>query len=164
MANHRPTKPIEGYPVAELPPAPAVEPTIAAPLPAPARSPAAMAQLRFVDPGSMGATVRLDHPFELDGRIVETIDLRRLSVAEVGAIMDGLGDDDPLDPFDFFSVMTGLPAAVLRGLADDDGAEVLRLGRPLLPRFVRQAAFGEASPTGASALGDGSPSQPHATS
>lgn len=161
-ANHRPDRPLASYPDAprqELPPAGLPGEAEAQP-PTPREAPGRpVAELRFLDVGAIRETVPLTYPFELDGLEVHDVTLRRLSVAEVGSLMDGFGPDDPFDIWDFLAVMSGLPAPVLRGLVDDDGAEVLARGRPLLPRSVR-LIFGMAETAierPASGTGAGSP-------
>lgn len=143
MAQHRPTKPIGSYPDANMPPPPPIgAPGEEAPEPksevAPASAaPAERAVLQFLDPAALTVDVPLDFPFRYDGRDVRSIILRRLCVAEVGALMAKFGEDGRFDVFDFFAAMSDLPAAVLRGLIDSDGTEVLAKARPLLPRSVQ---------------------------
>lgn len=159
-----PTKPMESYPVADpselpLPPPPGAEgepgAAPAAPVERQARA-AEMAVLQFLDPAAIEREVPLSFPFMHEGREVRDIRIRRLAVAEVGAIMERHGAEDPVDLYEFYEVMCGLPAAVLRGLIDDDGYEVLNVARPLLPRFAERMFFGQTSAPG----GVAQPAQP----
>lgn len=156
---HRPTKPIETYPDAELPALPpaAIPGEAAATATAAAPEPKAfeVAALRFLDPGAVSAFVDLEFPFEWDGREVRTVKIRRLATAEVGAVMAAIPDGEDYDVWVFVAAMTDLPASVLRGLIEDDGAEVLVKARPLLPRKVAAVFY---SPT--SAPGGPTPSPP----
>lgn len=68
--------------------------------------------------------------------LVEEIHVRRLTVGEVGAIMDRRSTDAP-DLFDIYEVMTGVPASVLRGLEANDGDAMAGVCFDFLPRFLR---------------------------
>ncbi|GJD93348.1 hypothetical protein [Methylobacterium iners] len=154
-ANHRPTRPLSEYPTAELPPPPpegalgeaasATLPTAAEPPP-----PAEVAILRFLDPGSISKEVPIRYAFEWEGREVRSIQVRRLAVAEVGAVIAAMPEGMPYDLYLFLAAMTGLPAPVLRGLIDDDGAELLAAARPFLPRIVEEMFYSPSSAPGAS--------------
>lgn len=61
--------------------------------------------------------------------------LRRLTVGEVGDLIDGL--PDTYDNYDIYAFMCGQPAAVLRGLVDVDGEKVAGVGYDFLPRLFR---------------------------
>lgn len=138
------------YPRADLPELPPSG-ALGEPAPAaakPVRPPAAIAALHFLDPDAVRTVVPLRFPFTLDGADVREVTIRRLAVGEVGRIVEGLGEDDPLDLYDFYAAMTGLPASVLRGLLDDDGAEVADAARPLLPRLAEAVFFSRISGTG----------------
>lgn len=162
MPDHRPDKPLESYPEAELPPVPpegarGEAPAVAAaPIAAPAPRPEA-ARLDFLDPAAMTADVAFVYPFRLDGREVRGCTIRRLTTAEVGAVIEAIPEGEAYDLYAFVSAMTDLPAPVLRGLIDDDGAEVLERARPFLPRAVAAIFYSPISESGA-----GSPSPPPA--
>lgn len=94
--------------------------------------------------------VPLEYPFEhpLLGRVDE-ITVRRLSVGEVGDMLDERPDDMP-DLFDIYERMTGIPAAVLRGLVDVDGEAVSGVCFNFLPRLYRPILSAVSSSTSAS--------------
>jgi hypothetical protein len=99
-----------------------------------ARDKAEVAQLEFLsDETRRLAEVPLAHPFRHDGREIHTIQIRKLTVAEVSQIT--LGSNFGL--YDIYAVMTNLPAAVLRGLMDDDGEAVINKAYDFLPRAFR---------------------------
>lgn len=144
----KPSRPLVEYPDTEpadvppppppgLPGEPAAIPagsSRAAPRPAPEA-----AALRFLDAEARSASIPLEHPFLWQEREVRAIDVRRLTVAEVGAVVESAGGMGEVDLYDFYAAMTGLPAPVLRGLDDDDGASFVAAARPFLPRLVREA-------------------------
>ncbi len=80
--------------------------------------------------------VPLDFPFVWEGREIATITVRRLTTAEMGAIVERHGAD--FDQWDIFAVMTGLPAAVLRGLESGDGDAVTEVAYDFLPRSLKK--------------------------
>ena len=81
--------------------------------------------------------VPLEFPFEHPTLgVVENITVRRLSVGEVGDMLDERPDMMP-DFFDIYERMTGVPAAVLRGLVDVDGEAVSGVCFDFLPRLYR---------------------------
>lgn len=101
--------------------------------------------LRFVS-GQYQMTVPLKFPFEDDGLgLVDAITIRRLTVGEVGEVLDERTGDEP-DNFDIYAKMTGLPADVLRGLMDVDGEEVSRVCFDFLPLIFRGAPVEPLSP------------------
>ncbi|MCF4125053.1 phage tail assembly protein [Methylobacterium sp. SyP6R] len=161
--NHRPDRPLELYPEAEMPAlppegAPGEAPAPAAPAPvAPPASRPEAAVLDFLDPAAIRTDIPLDYPFRHEGREVRSITVRRLTTAEVGAVIEAIPEGANYDLYDFVAAMSGLPAPVLRGLIDDDGAEVLAKARPFLPRAVAAIFY---SPTSGS--GGRSPSPPPA--
>lgn len=67
---------------------------------------------------------------------VDVITVRRLSVGEVGDMLDERPDNMP-DFFDIYERMTGIPAPVLRGLVDVDGEAVTGVCFDFLPRLYR---------------------------
>ena len=114
------------------------EPAEAAPV-APKKPAVEMAVLRFLNPEALSKTVALKYPFAFDGedgeREVHEVIVRRLAVAEVGAIVLGKSFD-ALDLYDFYAAMTGLPAPVLRAMPDDEG--VIDACLPFLPQPVKE--------------------------
>lgn len=104
------------------------------------RSPAEkpeVAALDFLsDAGTREADIPLDHPFSLDGRDIRTIKVRKLTVIEVAEVSSRAGKTG-FDLYDIYAAMTGLPAAVLRGLLDDDGEAVIGKAYDFLPRAFR---------------------------
>lgn len=97
---------------------------------------APQAKLNFISP-AFKSVITLLYPFEhpSTGEVAE-VTIRRLTVGEVGEILDRL-DQSTRDNFDIYAVMTGLPADVLRGLIDIDGEEVSRVCYDFLPRIFR---------------------------
>lgn len=83
--NTRPTMPLDSYPDAELPPLlpEGASGEDAAPIAQPVRTRPEVAVLRFLDPGAHASRVVLEFPFELDGREVREVVVRRLNVAQV---------------------------------------------------------------------------------
>jgi len=119
--------------------------------PAKAPAPAAAAKRALPPPATLAflpgrsIDVILECPFEWGGRVVEAVEVRRLTVAEVGEVVEQHGDTAVL--YDFYAAMTGLPVAVLRGLVDDDYQAVAEAAFGFLPRDIRTAfSF---SPSGA---------------
>lgn len=104
----------------------------------PALKPRDIETLDFEIPGERQffRVVPLRHPFRRNGEIVRDITVRRLTVGEVGDLIDDRPGDMP-DFFDIYAVMTGLPAAVLRGLIDIDGEMVAGACYDFLPRYFR---------------------------
>ena len=152
--DHRPDRPLEHYPQAEMPalppegaPGEAPPPAALAPAAAPAPRPAA-AVLDFLDPAAIRTDIPLEYGFRHEGREVRSITIRRLTTAEVGAVIEAVPEGAPYDLYDFVAVMAGLPAPVLRGLIDDDGAEVLARARPFLPRAVAAIFYSPTSGSG----------------
>lgn len=121
-----PVRPPRGSPDAAR--APAAEP--AAPKPDEPR----VAALDFDARPSV--VVPLAYPFTWEGKKVTSIAVRRLVTSEVATLC--AGGKSP-DPFDAYAVMTGFPAAVLRGLDSDDGSAVAEAAFDFLPRLLRDA-------------------------
>ncbi|RLQ88925.1 phage tail assembly protein [Notoacmeibacter ruber] len=94
--------------------------------------PAEIAELDFLEEPSV--TVTLRYPFRFDGREVRTVTIRPLSVAETGGVIQANRD---ASVHDFYAVMTGLPAAVIRALPGEDGEAVTGAAFDFLPRFMR---------------------------
>lgn len=110
----------------------------AAPAQKPTEQAREIAKLDFVD-GKPCRRVPLTYPFNYEGRgLVAEIIVRRLTVGEVGDLLDTRPKGMP-DNFDIYGLMTGFPAAVLRGLVDVDGEEVAEACFDFLPRLFRPA-------------------------
>jgi hypothetical protein len=91
------------------------------------------ARLEFVTEAETRVqTHDLEHPFHLDGEVIKTITINRLTISEVGDTVSA-GIDDY---YDIYAVMTGLPAPVLRGLMDVDGDSVVGKCRDFFPSFL----------------------------
>lgn len=115
-------------------------PTPAGNAPAAAEPPAAVVvidELDFV--GDVHKRlVPLKHPFRLGGKVVSEIPVRRLKIGEIDKILrDATGAS--LQLFDIYSMMSGYPASVLRGLIDEDGDAVTEVAYDFLPRALRPA-------------------------
>jgi hypothetical protein len=137
------SKPIESYPLAKpedlpVPPPPGAPGEPVAPTaPVAAASPAETAVLEFLNPDKLKKVITLEHPFRWDGREFAEIEVRCLSVAEVGKVAGSAGAASDLYPY--FAAMCGLPAAVLRALPSDDGGRLLEACAPFLPRFLAES-------------------------
>ena len=104
----------------------------------PALKPREVEALDFEIEGEMELfhKVPLKHPFRRNGDVVRAIFIRRLTVAEVGDLIDARPADLP-DLFDIYAIMAGHPAPVLRGLVDIDGEAVAEVCYDFLPRYFR---------------------------
>ncbi len=97
-------------------------------------------RLTFTAP--MWRDVPLKFPFNhVDLGHVSSIRVRRLTVGEVGDMLDRRDPKAP-DMFDIYAAMTGIPAAVLRGLEACDGEEVTGVCFDFLPRLLRPVPRG----------------------
>lgn len=92
--------------------------------------------LEFVDDGGEAASVTLRRPFDRKGVRVATITVRRLITQE---LVDLVAGGTVPDLYDAYALMTGLPAAVLRGLDADDGMAVAEAAFDFLPRTLAAA-------------------------
>ncbi|MCO5083410.1 MAG: phage tail assembly protein [Rhizobiaceae bacterium] len=97
-----------------------------------------VAELEFTGAKKPWRDIPLEYPFPFGGREVTEIRVRRLTVSEVGDLLETVPDDRP-DNFDIYAVMAGLPAPVLRGLIDVDGERVVGACWDFLPRSFRPA-------------------------
>lgn len=80
--------------------------------------------------------IGLDYPFTWEGREITEVTVRRLTVGEVNTLLDRVATEK-IRTMDIFAIMCGLPAAVLRGLDDDDGRRVMEVANRFLPRVLR---------------------------
>jgi hypothetical protein len=139
-----PGKPLDQYPDAEagsLPPPPPPglvgEPQEAA---APAKAAAPLrevATLDFLDPAAVRREETFAYPFRLDGCEVRGFTARKLTLSEVGRIVEAMRADEDGDLIVFYEVMTGLPAPVIRGLIEEDGQKLVDACYPFLPRVAQ---------------------------
>lgn len=96
-----------------------------------------IAELDFLsDPKTRVHRVPIDHAFNWDGKKIDAIYVRRLTVAQVGQLASKL-QGRAFDRYDIYAAQTGLPAAVLRGLLDDDGDAVTEKCQDFFPRVFR---------------------------
>lgn len=94
--------------------------------------PPVVAALDFV--AGRSHVIALDYPFRLDDKLIEAIEVKRLSMR---AVSDLVATDRHRDLYEIYAEMTGLPAAVVRGLDADDGDRVMEAGWRFLPRVIR---------------------------
>lgn len=104
-----------------------------------ARRPAPeVAALEFVGGKPRSVTVPLDFPFRRGDETVTEITVRRLNGYEVAALAGRIvKPEGGYELYDVYAEMTGVPAAQLRGLDQDDGVAVLEACRDFLPRIMR---------------------------
>lgn len=101
----------------------------------PARPTIEPAKLNFVGGKLWSKTVPLDFAFELEGRVVSGITVRRLTTAEIGDVADQLGT--AFTRWDLGAAMTGFPVEVLRGLEAGDGDAVMEVVIDFLPKALK---------------------------
>ncbi|MBA4799350.1 MAG: phage tail assembly protein [Rhizobiales bacterium] len=80
--------------------------------------------------------VPLSHPFRRNGAVVDQITVKRLRIGDVDRFIKR-AQGGSFSTFDIYAEMTGLPAAVLRGLVDEDGDAVTDACYDFLPRSLR---------------------------
>lgn len=114
-------------------PAAAGTPAAAGAAPPPARE---IARLDFSGAKLPVRLIPLEYGFTHAGARVASVTVRRLSIGEVGDLIDSL-PPGRVDNFDIYAAMTGLPAPVLRGLVDVDGERVTEACYDFLPRVFR---------------------------
>ena len=96
-----------------------------------------IADLDFLsDPETRVARVPLVHAFNWQGKKIDAIYVRRLTVAQVGQLASKL-QGGAFDRYDIYAAQTGLPAHILRGLLDDDGDAVTEKCQDFFPRVFR---------------------------
>ena len=113
----------------------APEPSASASAPVTEEQPAPIEELEFIDQAHQ-RVIPLKHPFRFRGAEVRAITVRRLRVGEIELILRDL-DNRTFSLFDIYARMCGLPAAVLRGLVDEDGDAVTAAAFDFLPRALR---------------------------
>ena len=104
---------------------------------------AVVAELEFLDPSSISKSFPLEFPFKHEGAEVREIVVRRLSVAEIGAIFRTMGEPEL---YDFYAAMAGLPKQVLKAIRDE--AVIFEGCSPFLPRIAKKLFFGQSQDTG----------------
>ncbi|MDC7787374.1 phage tail assembly protein [Rhodoplanes tepidamans] len=87
--------------------------------------------------------IALDWPFERDGNVVETITVRRLTVAEVAEVVDS-GALAEHGLWAVWAAQAGLTVGELRGLDEDDGGRVTEACNRFLPRVFAATLAGTA--------------------
>lgn len=113
---------------------------------------AAVSTLDFADASDRTRGFDLAAPFHLNGELVKRIEGRRITIGEAGAVVDA---NPRFDRYDFYAVMTGQPADVLRGLDLEDGERLVEAFNDFLPRLYRRAgARASTSGTGESSPSD----------
>lgn len=99
-----------------------------------------VATLDFIGDDLPAQSFVLKHPFRWEGTRVDTITVRQLSVAQLGALMGRLQRaGKPSELFDIYAEMCGLPAPVLRALPTADGEPIVDKAFDFLPRYFRPA-------------------------
>ncbi|KPF98799.1 hypothetical protein IP86_10735 [Rhodopseudomonas sp. AAP120] len=102
----------------------------------PAAVPPPVAILDFA--GERRKVFPLTQPFDWNGASVSEITVRRLAMVDVDKLVS---EKRHGDLYEIYAEMTGLPAAVLRGMDADDGEAMMEAGADFLPRSLR-TAFG----------------------
>lgn len=100
----------------------------------PKAAPVEVASLAFTG-ADREKTLPLKFPFGFEGKFHDEVRIRRLTTQEVGDLM-GAGSGS-LDLYKVYSVMTGLPPSVLRGLDGDDGLAVTGVCSGFLPQLLK---------------------------
>ncbi|RAI31234.1 hypothetical protein CH338_26205, partial [Rhodoplanes elegans] len=92
-------------------------------------------------------TITLDWPFERDGAVVETVTVRRLTVAEVAEVVDS-GALAEHGLWAIWATQAGLTIGELRGLDEDDGQRVTEVADRFLPRAFAAVSGGSSAANG----------------
>lgn len=106
------------------------------PRPAVARTKAEVAVLEFVGAEKPWREIPLRFPFRWEGRVVDTLLVKRLSVEQIRDYIDSLRDDEAVDRHDVYGLMCGLPGKVIRALPDPDGDHVCEVCFDFLPHML----------------------------
>ncbi|PZA12479.1 hypothetical protein DNX69_10925 [Rhodopseudomonas palustris] len=96
--------------------------------------PPLVAVLQFQSGDLRSKRFQLDWPFELDGVTIDAITVRRLPMVTVNNLV---ASERYRDLYEIYAEMTGLSAAVLRGLDSDDGELITGACWDFLPRLLR---------------------------
>lgn len=94
-----------------------------------------MEELEFVGDAHR-KVVPLAHAFRRNGALVDRIIVQRLRIGDVDRFIKR-AQAGSFSTFDIYAEMTGMPAAVLRGLMDEDGDAVTDACYDFLPRSLR---------------------------
>lgn len=111
----------------------------------------AASDVRFVSSKPRSETVALDWPIELDGKVVETVTISRLSVAQVERFFAEYADLKERDPAAASKLqlpMCDVDPAVIAMLDDDDGVRVSEVIARFLPRRFQELASASPSASG----------------
>jgi hypothetical protein len=94
-----------------------------------------IALLEFEEPEKMLAEQSLKHPFRWNGEWLRKVKIRRLTFAEAMRVSETARNEGrELTNIDLFAAMTGLPAAVIRGMEAGDGDRVTNACLPFFPQ------------------------------
>jgi hypothetical protein len=93
-------------------------------------------------------TVPLAWPVTVDGKIVDSVTVRRLSVREVADYVEQLRNSASPDPIRL-PMIVGLSESVIDALDDDDMATIDGVIFDFLPQRLRRLLDGTTQPTGA---------------
>lgn len=130
----------------------AVEPAPVLPQPEPAPQPVAAAPavpvVAFVNVTDKTSVVKLKHPVTVNGELVEQLELRQLTGADIRAVITGETGGQS-----FASILTGFPDAVLEQLNAGDYLEISEAVQGFLPPKVLEVL------AQASTIGTPSPQQ-----
>lgn len=96
---------------------------------------AEVAAIEFLDPASMEKAVDFAHPFRWDGVEWTGATVRRLTFAQVLRVQESAPKDADggVDLLDYYAVMTGLPAAVIRAMEAGDSKRLREACYDFLP-------------------------------
>jgi hypothetical protein len=132
-----------------VPPEGAEGEPFARPQAAPAATQEDVAALVFLEPGAMTKTIPLEYGFVFGGVEYRSVTARRLSYAEVARVYERAKDaEGEVKLIEFYAEMTGLRAAVIRGLEGGDGHAVIEGCHPFLPRQLRTVGSPSTSQSG----------------
>ena len=91
---------------------------------------------KFIKPVPREKLVALDHPFELDGVVYETVRVKRVSAGEVMKFMNELVAMGP----DIVPPMVEMSAEAYLAMDDDDRVKIEEAALDFLPRRLRMAS------------------------
>ncbi len=106
------------------------------------RAPDEVAVLDFVDGAAMTSEVVIDNPFRWDGRVVDKVVVRMPTFVDIVRVYENAPKDADGDVklIEFYAVMSGLPAPVLRALPYADYERIVASCSPFLPRALTASA------------------------
>lgn len=97
-----------------------------------------MAEVKFVSSKGRAGSISLEYPLEVDGVVVDAINLRRMSAAQVVELAD-VETREGFDDAALFAMVCDQPAEVLRNLDADDWLTFREAVLDFLPRRFRAA-------------------------